>query len=74
MSVREIGLVQRSETRLSEVAALLGAAFIRMQRREREQQHCSGPEKVELDFTGDQSVCATVSKGNGRAKWQDGGA
>jgi len=69
MSIKPIPTAQQQ---LSEVSDILALGFLRLV--QREQQHCSGAEKVELDFTADQSVSATVSKGNGRAKWQSGEA
>ena len=51
------------ERRLSELSYILAAGLLRLSRRAAEQSPCSNPEKVGLDFTRDQSVCANVSEG-----------
>jgi len=53
--------------RLEELGSILAAGIARLRKRSSEQQHCSGSEKVELDFTAEQSVCPTVSNEGGKA-------
>jgi len=49
------------DARWNEVSTILAQGIIRLQRRAIEQLNCSENGEVGLDFTADQSVCATVS-------------